>query len=1054
MNFSLTPDDLLVLWQSLIIGITWIVAVIYLFSGVQDLMYDLWAYAWRVYRRFRFAKNTRLTLSRLRLKEQQTIAVYIPAWQEADVVDKMVENILHRAEYQHYVIFVGTYPNDAATQRAVDIIAAAHDRVIKVVTTRPGPTNKADCLNHIYLAMQAYEQAHQMIFDIVVMHDAEDVIHPYSFMLYNYLLPRVDVVQLPILPLPVPWNQWVHWVYGDEFAENHMKDMIVRERQKGFVPFAGVGTGFSRHSFSVLAEMGGGKVFNEYSLTEDYSTSKKVREAGLQTIFVNLLLADDRSPWYTPLCRRPGFISNWSYFPFDFARSVRQKTRWVIGISLQEWEQTGWSGTWMMRENLLKDRKVFVSSATVLVGYLVVLYFLIYQLGQWNLVPFKWLPIISRGTALYDLIVVVTGFMIVRMLQRFIMVTMVYGPLTGLLAFPRLFLGNVVNGLSAFLALKTYLETWQGRAMAWDKTDHQEGVGALPAVAEALLPPRKTLDFADFVNVLRSSDVWEIISVLNALDPDSGDAHRAEVFQLVRVFGRHEDHHIRAVTGRVIGNLGWAELLPFARELLFDSDWVVRANAATALARSPHVLGHLPLIFQRSDRYAWEIFIRSIEQYDPARELILTHLQEGPLAAFREMILAQSPNLAKQYAEMTMTTPPADGWVLPDAPAPAEPVFVADALPIEHYYTPMPAGEEQPYVEPLLAELPLMPNLLAAEKSLASEPPRAAEVPPAAAAIPESTVPPVTAAIAESPAPPADVSSGRYLPPPVTAPAAPAPVLSEAPAPAEPEPEPVAAAPILEKRTLPAPSFASIPLQIRRSWQPSDWLACNAFRVLGLPSTAVRNEIHDNAAVLLTVSRATIDASTPWDFPYLGPVNRTGEEVGKAVAYLDNPIYRLIDRVFWFHQGADTLAKLTDVSLPIIAADWSQSSDPARQHDGALLCLIRAQMRDARMQYDLRWTQAMKLWQRVLASCSYWEYFTALEARSGHPQVADATTLQEFRRLAFEMVMEGLNAEMERASIKRDAEGFMRGVRVAKSLDLSPELFPIINGEAEECVNL
>src|SRR6185312_9692272 len=208
-----------------------------------------------------------------------------------------------------------------------------------------------------------FEEREGINFDIIVMHDAEDVVHPNSFLLYNYLIPRVDAIQLPILPLPTDWRRFVHWSYADEFSETHMKDVPVREKLSGFVPYAGTGTGFSRRVFVTLEQMGF-TVFNESSMTEDYSMSKRIRELGMTSIFVNLVLADDKSPWWTPLCRRPGFIANWAYFPMDFTRAVRQKSRWILGISLQEWEHGGWKGTLRIKENLVKDRKVFVAAGT------------------------------------------------------------------------------------------------------------------------------------------------------------------------------------------------------------------------------------------------------------------------------------------------------------------------------------------------------------------------------------------------------------------------------------------------------------------------------------------------------------------------------------------------------------------------------------------------------------------------------------------------------------------------------------------------------------------
>lgn len=627
MFFDLSHIDWLVLWRDTNIAVAWFVVLVFLASGAQDLVYDLWGYAWMLYRRVRFGRRERLTLGRLRLREQQRIAVWVPAWQEADVINAMVENVLHRVEYRNYTVFVGTYPNDEETQRAVEVLAAAHPQVVKVVTARPGPTNKANCLNDVYRAMKGYEAEHQVHFDIIVMHDAEDVVHPYSFLLYNYLLPRVDVVQLPILPLPVSHTHWIHWVYADEFAENHLKDMLVREKMHGFVPYAGVGTGFSRRVFSILEERYGAQVFNESTMTEDYSLSKRTRDAGLTSIFINLVLADDPGHWWTPLARRAGFMANWAYFPLDFVRSVRQKSRWVIGISLQEWERSGWQGDLATKENLLKDRKVFISSLTTLLGYLLFGYALVVELGEHGYLPVHWLPFIWEGTLLYDLVLVSTGLMLLRMLQRVLFVSRVYGLLAGLFSVPRIFVGNLVNGLAAFRALAQFFTAKRrGTEVQWDKTEHQEGVGVFPSETAPVTAAGTPLTCANAVVLLDTVHPWEAVTALESLRPDCTEGQRAAVVQGTTRLAGHDDHHVRAVAARVMGRLAWPELQGATAALLYDREWVVRANAANALTKFADFPAEVAAILQSGDGYAREVLVHTLEQDEHALLAALTYL--------------------------------------------------------------------------------------------------------------------------------------------------------------------------------------------------------------------------------------------------------------------------------------------------------------------------------------------------------------------------------------------------------------------------------------------
>ncbi len=71
--------------------------------------------------------------------------------------------------------------------------------------------------------------------------------------------------------------------------------------------------------------------------------------------------------------------------------------------------------------------------------------------------PFKLIPIIYKGTLLYNLVMVATGIMIIRIVERIIFVSMVYGIIAGLLSLPRLVFGNVLNGIATFRARSQYI---------------------------------------------------------------------------------------------------------------------------------------------------------------------------------------------------------------------------------------------------------------------------------------------------------------------------------------------------------------------------------------------------------------------------------------------------------------------------------------------------------------------------------------------------------------------------------------------------------------------
>ncbi|HMF99220.1 MAG TPA: glycosyltransferase, partial [Vicinamibacterales bacterium] len=224
-------------------------AVLMLISGVDDLIIDIvyWLRrAWRATTVYR--AHERLHARALLEPAEKPLAIMVPAWRETGVIGRMAELAATTLDYENYHIFVGTYPNDPDTQRDVDEVCARFRNVHKVVCARPGPTSKADCLNNVLDAMLQFERRAKLQFAGFVLHDAEDVISEMELRLFNYLVDRKDLIQLPVYPFERQWSDFTSAHYMDEFAELHGKDILVREALAGQVPSAGVGTCFSRRA--------------------------------------------------------------------------------------------------------------------------------------------------------------------------------------------------------------------------------------------------------------------------------------------------------------------------------------------------------------------------------------------------------------------------------------------------------------------------------------------------------------------------------------------------------------------------------------------------------------------------------------------------------------------------------------------------------------------------------------------------------------------------------------------------------------------------------------
>ncbi|MFA7441370.1 MAG: glycosyltransferase [Sphingomonadaceae bacterium] len=324
----------------------WITAVAMMVSNLDDLAVDVLWVAGKLFRR----KHTMPQPGRAGV-----YAIFVPAWDEAAVIGAMLTRLLATLDHPDYTVFVGVYPNDPETAAAV---AAVNDhRVVSVTTDRYGPTTKADCLNAIWRGMCNHERQHSMRFDAIILHDAEDVLHPYELRLFDRYMPALAMVQLPVLPLPDPRSRWISGHYLDDFAQNHAKDMLVRAWLRTPVPSAGVGTAIDR---AVLARIAGAGVdpFDATSLTEDYEIGQKIHRMGLKGRLIRQRVNGE-------------LVATREYFPDTLEAAVRQKSRWLTGIALSGWDRLGWQGSRATRWMLLRDRKGLLTAAIGMIAWAV-----------------------------------------------------------------------------------------------------------------------------------------------------------------------------------------------------------------------------------------------------------------------------------------------------------------------------------------------------------------------------------------------------------------------------------------------------------------------------------------------------------------------------------------------------------------------------------------------------------------------------------------------------------------------------------------------------------
>jgi bacteriophage N4 adsorption protein B len=475
-----------------------------------------------------YRKKTRaIPYETLRDVRQKRIAIVVPAWKEAEVIEQMLEHNLATLDYAHdrYDIFVGTYPNDPDTQAGVDAVAARHPSIHKVVVPHDGPTSKADCLNWVYQGIILEERRRDVRFEILLMHDAEDVIHPLSLRLYSLLIPESEFVQTPVFSLPLPLGDVVSGTYVDEFSEHHLKEMRVRSAARGLVPSAGVGSAFDRDAFEEIATSHGQKPFNTESLTEDYEIGLKFRLAGRRVSFACHTVARPGAP--------EEYIATREYFPSALGASIRQRSRWILGITLQTWAQLGWKGPPIVRYCLWRDRKAIVTNVLLVLGYLLVLYVLA-RMAIGQVTGSGWAPawVIPPGTLLYDLLFLNLFAFLARAAVKVWFVRQLHGWGHALVSPARLLVGNGISVVATFRAVKQYVKhRMTGEPLRWLKTTHafpsfEALAGAVPRPAPVAVPRPVPVAVAA---VARVSAVAELGVIGPGNEPDEayGDAEYA-----------------------------------------------------------------------------------------------------------------------------------------------------------------------------------------------------------------------------------------------------------------------------------------------------------------------------------------------------------------------------------------------------------------------------------------------------------------------------------------------------------------------------------------------
>jgi adsorption protein B len=435
-------------------------AIGFLLGGIDDLLVDMLWIGRSTWRHLAiYTRHSRVHAGTLAPPSRPgRLVLFVAAWREEAVIGGMVATALAQLRHPDWRLYVGCYPNDPATIAAVERAAAGDARVRPVIGDQPGPTTKAGCLNWIWQAMLADERAEGRPVKAIILHDAEDVVHRDELAVYDTLVERFALVQIPVHPVVVRgaglFGALVSGHYAGEFSEAHAKQVVVREAIGAAVPSAGVGSAIAR---DVLAEMARGRdgPFDPESLTEDYELGLRIGAAGGRGAFVRLPAADGN-----------GLVAVRACFPHGISAAVRQKSRWMTGIALAGWDRLGWSGGLAERWMRLRDRRAPLAALVLAAAYVALGCWGIGQFGGW-LIDRPSTLALPRSLSFANL-----GLLLWRVGLRALITTRSHGWRMGLLTPLHMIIGNIVGMMAAVRALGLYAGLVRHGRLRWDKTEH------------------------------------------------------------------------------------------------------------------------------------------------------------------------------------------------------------------------------------------------------------------------------------------------------------------------------------------------------------------------------------------------------------------------------------------------------------------------------------------------------------------------------------------------------------------------------------------------------
>lgn len=201
-------------------------------------------------------------------------------------------------------------------------------------------------------------------------------------------------------------------------------------------------------------------IFNDVNLTEDYELGMRFFQLGLKTGFFNVKLDGEKNSTR---------IATAEFFPNKFWPAVKQRSRWIAGICLQNWKAHKWNGNLRTKYFLFRDRKPLISFWSIFFSNAILLYFIYLAIGTIfnfdnSLITGKIHPALSF-LMIFNLL-----FMVSKTIHRFIFTSGWYGYRYGLASIFRLGVDSIINFFAIIRSISVFRKTKE--KVVWDATTH------------------------------------------------------------------------------------------------------------------------------------------------------------------------------------------------------------------------------------------------------------------------------------------------------------------------------------------------------------------------------------------------------------------------------------------------------------------------------------------------------------------------------------------------------------------------------------------------------